>query len=110
VFMSSVLVSAALVPIVAAIFLPQAPKPAAGLASSLAGLLVAGAVFVLTNVYGVFDVEWGTRILTVEVGGAEVAIWQEYAVLVALPASILAFVIGQVFGKAGVRAETRSCR
>ena len=107
VFMSSVLVSAALVPVVAALFLRVRPRPAAGLASSLVGLVVAAGVFVLTNVYGVVDEEWGTRIWTMRVGGAEVAIWQEYAVLFALPASIIAFVVGQVLGREGAEGGSR---
>lgn len=108
VFMASMLVSAALVPIVAALFLRVRLRPAAGLGSSLTGLLVAGTVFVLTNAYGVYDDEWGTRIWSVALGGRTFDLWQEYAVLFALPASAVAFVIGQAFGRAApanARAE-----
>jgi SSS family solute:Na+ symporter len=99
VFMSSMLVSTALVPIVAALFLRVPPKPAAGLASSLTGLAVAVIVFVLTNINGVYDDEWGTRIWSFAVDGRSISIWQEYAVLFALPASVVAFLIGQVLGR-----------
>jgi SSS family solute:Na+ symporter len=99
VFMASILVSTALVPIVAALFLRVPPTPAAGLASSLTGLAVAVIVFVLTNVYGAYDDEWGTRIWSFAVGGRSVSIWQEYAVLFALPASAVAFIVGQMLGR-----------
>ncbi|HEX6308465.1 MAG TPA: sodium:solute symporter family protein [Longimicrobiales bacterium] len=100
VFMASILVSSALVPIVGALFLRLPLRPAAGLASSLAGLLVAAAVFLLTNVYGAYNEEWGTRIWSVTAGARTFDIWQEYAVLFALPASAGAFLLGQIFGRA----------
>jgi Na+/proline symporter len=103
VFMSSMLVSTALVPIVAALFLRVPPKPAAVLASSLTGLAVAVIVFVLTNINGVYDDEWGTRIWSFAVDGRSISIWQEYAVLFALPASVVAFLIGQVVGRTRAR-------
>lgn len=99
VFMSSVLVSTAIVPVLASTFVRIKPKPAAGLASSLTGLVVAAAMFVLTNVYGRYDDEWGTEIWTFETGSRTFEIWQEYAVLFALPASLAAFVMGQTFGR-----------
>lgn len=99
VFMSSMLVSTAIVPVLASLFTSVRPKPAAGLASSLTGLTVAAAMFVLTNVYGVYDDDWGTRIWTVQLGGRAIELWQEYAVLFALPASVAAFAAGQLLGR-----------
>jgi Na+/proline symporter len=106
VFMASILVSSALVPIVAALFLRVPPTPAAGLASSLTGLAVAVIVFVLTNVNGAYDDEWGTRIWSFALGGRSVSIWQEYAVLFALPASAVAFLIGQLLGRTRTQVAT----
>ncbi|HEX6133845.1 MAG TPA: sodium:solute symporter family protein [Longimicrobiales bacterium] len=105
VFMASMLVSAALVPIVAALFFRTRLRPAAGLASSVTGLLVAGTVFVLTNAYGAYDEEWGTRIWSVAIGARTFDVWQEYAVLFALPASAIAFLIGQRLGQSGPPAQ-----
>jgi hypothetical protein len=103
VFMSSILVATALVPVTAALYLPTPPRPAAGLASSLTGLAVAVCVFGLTNLLGAYDEEWGTNIWTFELAGREWQLWQEYAVLFALPASMLGFALGQVFGRAAAR-------
>jgi solute:Na+ symporter, SSS family len=100
IFMSTMLISAALVPLMAALYLPRRPRPAAGLASSVAGLLSALAFFVVVNVHGAFDEEWSTTIWEATLFGREVAIWQEYAVLVALPVSLLAFAAGQLAGRA----------
>src|SRR5690606_35725801 len=93
VFMATVLVSAALVPISAALYLERT-KPAAGLASSLGGLLTAIIVFVLTNLHGSYNEEWGTRIWTVTLDDLTFDIWQEYAVLLALPVSLVSFRLG----------------
>jgi len=98
VFMASILVSAALVPTVAALFLERPPRPLAGLLSSSAGLAVAALVFVLTTSLGAWDDEWGTRIWTLTVNGRTIEIWREYAVLFALPVSVVAFLVGQAFG------------
>lgn len=99
VFMATMLVGTAFVPVVAALFATRSFKPAAGLASSLTGLVTVTGVYVLVNVLGAEDERWGTVIWTVEAGGRSLAIWQEYAVLFALPASALAFLLGQWLGR-----------
>lgn len=99
IFMSTLLTATVLVPLLAALYLRRPPRPAAGLASSITGLSVAVGFFVLVGAFGSFDPEWETVIWRVSVGGVEVALWQEYALLVALPASALAFVVGQRAGR-----------
>lgn len=94
IFMSTALIAAALVPILAALYLPRTATPLAGFASSLTGLGVALLHYVLVNAFGAFDAEWATMIWTVTVGPREVAVWQEYALLAALPASALAYAGG----------------
>jgi solute:Na+ symporter, SSS family len=98
IFMSSMLIAAALVPVMAALYLKRRPAPEAGLWSSLGGLVVAGAFWVAVNAFGRFDPEWGTIIWAVAIAGRQVELWQEYAVLAALPVSLLAFAAGQTFG------------
>lgn len=100
VFMSSVLVAAALVPVLAALWLDDL-KPAAGLASSLTGLVTVLGSYVLVTTFGVDDQEWGTRIWSFSLGTTRLEYWQEYGVIVALPASALAFVVGQLLGRPG---------
>jgi solute:Na+ symporter, SSS family len=98
IFMATMLISAAFVPLMAALYLPRFARPRAGLAASLGGLAVALGFFVAVHAFGSFDDEWGTQIWTVVVRGAEVRLWQEYAVLAALPVSALAFVLGLASG------------
>lgn len=106
VFMSSVLVAAALVPVLAALYLEN-PKPAAGLASSLAGLVTVLASYTLVTAFGADDPEWGTRIWSFTLGERTLDYWQEYGVIVALPVSAVAFVGGQLLGRPGSGVDLR---
>ena len=53
----------------------------------------------LVHAFGGFDAEWSTQIWTIQAGGVQVELWQEYALLFAFPASALAFVLGSVVGR-----------
>jgi len=99
VFMAAMLVGTVFVPVVLALFTNRTYKPAAGVASSLTGLVVVTGVYVLVNLLGSRDETWGTIVWTLGVGGSSIRIWQEYAVLFALPASLLAFVLGEWLGR-----------
>lgn len=99
IFMSTILVAAALVPVLAAMYLPRSASPAAGLASSTAGLVVAVLYYVAVHTFGGFDAELATQVWTVTIGSREVALWQEYALLFALPASAGAYILGAVLGR-----------
>ena len=72
---------------------------AAGLASSLGGMVTALLFFGVVGIFGTFDEEWETVIWRMQIGGTEVAIWKEYALLVALPVSAVAFLLGQWLGR-----------
>lgn len=98
IFMSTLLTATVLVPLLAALFIPRAPRPSAGLASAVTGLVTAAAYFFGVAILGSFDAEWEAVIWTLNVGGRELQLWQEYALLVALPASAVAFLLGQRFG------------
>lgn len=97
IFMSTVLVVTALVPVLAALWLPRLATPTAGFASALAGLVTATLYFVAVNAFGRADEEWGTMIWETTLIGRDLALWQEHAVLLALPASMLAFLIAAAF-------------
>ncbi|HEX6938637.1 MAG TPA: sodium:solute symporter family protein [Longimicrobiales bacterium] len=99
IFMSTVLVAAALVPLLFALYAPWRPRPAAGLASSATGLAVAVGFFALVTAFGHDDPEWGTRIWTLRLGGRTIPLWQEYTLLFALPASAIAYAIGHLVGR-----------
>lgn len=99
VFMSSVLVATAFVPILAALWRPGAWKPAAGFSAATVGLCAVVLAYALISLNGTPDEEWGTRIWRLSFMGRDVSLWQEYAVLFALPSSLVAFVLGQLFGR-----------
>jgi solute:Na+ symporter, SSS family len=94
IFMATMLISAAFVPLMAALYFPRLVRPTAGFASSLAGLVVALAFVIAVYAFGSFDEEWGTQIWRVALRGREVELWQEYAVLASLPVSFVAFLGG----------------
>jgi SSS family solute:Na+ symporter len=99
IFMSTMLVAAALVPILGGLYFGRFATPAAGMSASLVGLVAALGYYVLVHTFGAFDPKWATQIWTIEAGGAQVALWQEYALLFALPASAVAFALGAGFGR-----------
>ncbi|HEX6588544.1 MAG TPA: sodium:solute symporter family protein [Longimicrobiales bacterium] len=99
IFMATVLVVTALIPVLAALYVPRLATRAAGIASALTGLGVAALYSALVRGLGTHSAEWDTTIWRTSVLGADVALWQEYAVIVALPASLLAFAIGSLFGR-----------
>ena len=83
-----------LVPILAGLYMPHVATRRAGLWGSLGGLGVAVSYYVLVHMFGSFDVDWATQILRVRVGDVTLELWQEYALLVALPTSAAAFAAG----------------
>ena len=105
IFMSTVLIAAGLVPILAGLYLPRSATPAAGVAASATGLGVAIVHYALVHAFGAHDPEWATQIWTITVAGREVAVWQEYALLTALPASAVAYAIGSVRTRVRRRAS-----
>ena len=108
IFMATVLVVTALVPVLAALYVPRLATPAAGVASALAGLVTAALYTALVTLNGTYSEEWGTTIWRPSLLGAELALWQEYAVLFALPASVLAFAIGSMVGpRTSLESEVR---
>src|SRR5690606_21746024 len=87
IFMSTLLTATVLVPLLAALFLPRPPRPAAGFLGAVVGLATSALYFFAVGALGDLDPHWETVIWTVRVGGVELHLWQEYALLVALPAS-----------------------
>lgn len=98
VFMSTVLIAAALVPVIGGLYFPHRATPAAGLASGAVGLIVSVLYYVLVHALGRFDAELATQVWEVKLGGGTVRLWQEYALLFALPASVVAYLVGAAVG------------
>jgi SSS family solute:Na+ symporter len=96
IFMSTVLLSTVLVPMIAALFFLRRPRPRAGQASAIVGLLTAMGLFVAFETLGEEVPDEGTRAFRVAMpgGGEPFAFEREEAVLVAVPASLIAFAAG----------------
>lgn len=99
IFMSTTLIAAGLVPILAGLYAPRVATARAGLAASVSGLVVVVGYYVIVHAFGSFDVAWATQIWTVRVAGVTLELWQEYALLVALPASAVAFAVGGLWDR-----------
>jgi hypothetical protein len=100
VFMSTILTSTVFVPIMTGLFWPGRKKKLAGILAGAAGLAVAVAFYLLVRQCGVWNEEYETYIWRLSVGGGAIEIWQEYALLLSLPASFAGFLAGQALGRA----------
>lgn len=86
IFMATILLSTVLVPMAVGLFAPRLARPRCGTRAAWTGFLSASALFVAVEAFGAWDAERETRVL---LG------WQrEYAILLTLPASALAFASG----------------
>lgn len=92
-FMSSVMASVVLTPVLGALF--SRPRRAAGLWSAISGFAGLAAFYGLLFTYGNYDPVEETHVW--RIAGAE--LWQDFAVLFALPISIAGFTAGNLFGK-----------
>lgn len=99
IFMSTALIAATLIPVGAGLYFPRSTTPAAGLWASLVGLAVALVYYGLVHTFGAFDPEWATQIWTIDLAGTRIPLWQEYALLFALPTSFAAYLLGVLFGR-----------
>lgn len=94
VFMASILISTALVPILLGLYVPSWRRPLAGFLSSTAGLVAVVAVNAIIVFKGHYIDAEETYVLTVNIAGQSREILQEYAMFFSLPISVLAFFIG----------------
>jgi SSS family solute:Na+ symporter len=94
VFLASVLASAVLVPVLGGVFFREA-TPLAGLLAASLGLGAMTGYYVLVYVFGAADADLETQIW--RIGGFE--LFREYAVLAALPMSLVGFLLGIAFGR-----------
>jgi SSS family solute:Na+ symporter len=92
VFMSTVLTATALIPIMAALFLPGGRKPWEGLFSSLFGLATVLLYYGLTSFLG--RSEKDSYLWTVSLFSCSWDLWREYSLFFALPASAFGFILG----------------
>ena len=96
-FMSGIMASVVLVPMMGAFF--SRPKPAAGLGGVIGGFAGLIAFYSILFTLGAYDDSEETYVW--RIGGVE--LWQDYAVLCALPVSLAGFIAGNLFGKEAPR-------
>lgn len=93
IFMATILLSTVLVPMTIGLFAPRLTRPRAGRWSAWTGFAAAAAAFVALEAFGSWDPVEETRVL----GG-----WKrEWAVLLTLPASALAYLAGALLPARG---------
>jgi solute:Na+ symporter, SSS family len=91
-FMASIMTSVLLVPVMGALF--AQPRRQAGLASAVAGFTAIIVFYALIHHFGTYVDEHETIVW--KVGSIE--LWQDYASLCSLPASLAGFIIGNTWG------------
>jgi solute:Na+ symporter, SSS family len=94
VFMSTVLTSTALIPVMAALFLPGRRKPLEGTLSCLFGLSVVLVYYGVVSFFGRADAD--SYILEISLFSYSWELWREYSLYFALPASVAGFLIGSL--------------
>jgi solute:Na+ symporter, SSS family len=94
-FMAGIMASVVLVPVMAALFFQ--PRRGAGLWGAVGGFVGLFIFYGLLFKLGAYDLEEETYVW--RIGGIEV--WQDYAVLCALPISLAAFLIGHTLDRGG---------
>ena len=99
VFMASILISTALVPILLGLYVPSWRRPLAGFLSSTAGLVAVVAVNAIIVFKGQYIDAEETYVLTVTIAGQSREILQEYAMFFSLPISLLAYFVGLGLGR-----------
>ena len=109
VFLSTLLTSVVLVPVIFGTFRERWLKPTAGLLSAWSGLMSCAVFYGIVELFGEFSEEKGTTILTLVTGsGTSIEIWQEYAMLFTLPASLLGFFVGLMWDRGAAGAAPTS--
>jgi SSS family solute:Na+ symporter len=96
VFLSTVLTATVLVPVMAGLFWRGRKTPLAGLLSSLTGLASSLVYYFAIFAFGELDEDFATYIWT----SGTIELWQEYAMLISVPLSLMAFVVGSALSKA----------
>ncbi len=99
VFLSSILISAVLVPILIGLYVPCWRRPLAGVLSSTLGLASVFAINAAIVLLGAFVEADDTFVLTVYWGETPLEVWQEYAMFFSLPISLFGFLLGLVLDR-----------
>ena len=100
VFQASILINTVLIPLYAAVFLKKLKKTKLGGSLAAAtGFFGTITYYLLVTTAGRFSKDWETMVLPLNIGGKTVELWQEYGIFLIPPFVLLAFLIGQIWGK-----------
>jgi len=105
VFMSTLLTSTVIVPIMAGLYYKGRKTKLAGLLACAVGFVSAITYYLLVHAMGAQDQEYGTFIWTFPLFGRSISLWQEYALFFSVPLSGAAFIVGSIFGRKIHRPE-----
>lgn len=94
VFLASILISTAMVPILLGLYVPAWRKPRAGLLSSTFGLATVLAGNAAAVLLGGFSEAEETYVWNVTWAGSTWEVWQEHTMLASVPASLIGFFVG----------------
>lgn len=100
VFMSTILTSTVLVPIMVGLYWKGRKTRLAGLLGCAGGFVTCIIYYVALHLLGTHDETYGTYILTFDIHGSRISLWQEYAIFFSLTASLLGMIAGNLFGRA----------
>ena len=100
VFVTTILTSTVLVPIMISIYYKGRKTALAGLLSCGAGLTSVLLFYIGLAHIGEYNEVYGTYIWSFSIGGQTFSIWQEYSLFFCLPISLLGFLVGNQFGPA----------
>ena len=98
VFTATALTSTVLVPIFVGLYWKGRKTATAGVLSCALGLSSVIVYYVGIQQLGVANETFGTFIWTFSIGGESFSLWQEYALFVSLPMSLLGFLVGNRIG------------
>ncbi|HXH29018.1 MAG TPA: sodium:solute symporter family protein [Candidatus Polarisedimenticolia bacterium] len=99
VFMSTLLTSTVIVPIMVGLYYKGRKTKMAGLLSCAFGFVAAISYYVLLHRLGSQNEEYGTFIWTFSLFGRSISLWQEYALFFSVPLSAVGFILGSIFGR-----------
>ena len=100
VFQASIIINTVLIPLYIAVFWKKLriTKLSGALASAV-GFFGTIGYYILITVGGYFSEDWETMVIDLNLFGRTYELWQEYGIFLIPPFVIIAFIIGQIFGK-----------
>lgn len=108
VFQASMIINTVLLPLYVCVFFKKIKTTKlSGILSTTVGFFGTIGYYILITTAGYFSEDWGTYIMEINLFGRTFEIWQEYGIFLIPPFVLLAFIIGQVFGRETVDSKPK---